>query len=79
MEEQIALLTKEITLEGISEPLILCKAEDGRVLDLTKDQEVYLRGIDEKDDLFVRVVDMLDEGKLAVLQRWERKLNNERG
>jgi hypothetical protein len=67
MEEQIALLTKEITLEGISEPLMLCKREDGQPLDLTKDQETYLRGYDG-NDLFVRVVEMMNGGRLAVLE-----------
>ena len=47
---------------------MLCKREDGQPLDLTKDQETYLRGYDSDDDLFVRVVEMIEEGKLAVLE-----------
>jgi hypothetical protein len=46
---KIGLLTKEITLEGISQPLMLCKAEDGRVLDFTEGQENYLRAYDGND------------------------------
>jgi hypothetical protein len=65
--EKIGLLTKEITLEGISQPLMLCKAEYGRVLDFTEGQETYLRAYDG-NDLFVRVVEIMDEGKLAVLE-----------
>jgi hypothetical protein len=64
---QIGLLTKEVTLKGISQPLMLCKREDGQPLDLTKDQETYLRGYDG-NDLFVRVVEVMEEGKLAVLE-----------
>ena len=74
---EIALLTKEITLEGISQPLMLCKREDGQPLDLTKDQETYLRGYDSDDDLFVRVVEMMEEGKLAVLQILKREPNSQ--
>ena len=76
---KIGLLTREITLEGISQPLMLCKREDGQPLDLTKDQETYLRGYDSDDDLFVRVVEMMEEGKLAVLQILRRKANDGRG
>ena len=46
---------------------MLCKAEDGRVLDFTEGQETYLRAYDG-NDLFVRVVEIMEEGKLAVLQ-----------
>ena len=42
-DTQIRVLTKEIALEGISQPLMLCKTEDGQPLDLTEDQETYLR------------------------------------
>ena len=66
-DTQIRLLTKEITLEGISQPLMLCKAEDGQPLDLTEGQETYLRGYDG-NDLFVRVVEVMEGGKLAVLE-----------
>ena len=58
---------------------MLCKREDGQPLDLTKDQETYLRGYDSDDDLFVRVVEMMEEGKLAVLQILRRKANDGRG
>ena len=77
--EKIGLLTKEVTLKGISQPLMLCKREDGQPLDLTKDQETYLRGYDSDDDLFVRVVEVMEEGKLAVLQILRRKANDGRG
>jgi len=76
--EKIGLLTKEVTLKGISQPLMLCKREDGQPLDLTKDQETYLRGYDG-NDVFVRVVEMLEEGKLAVLQVLRGKANDGRG
>jgi hypothetical protein len=65
--EKIGLLTKEVTLKGISQPLMLCKAEDGRVLDLTEGQETYLRGYDG-NDLFVRVVEIMDDGRVAILE-----------
>ena len=76
--EKIGLLTKEVTLKGISQPLMLCKREDGQPLDLTKDQETYLRGYDG-NDVFVRVVEMLEEGKLAVLQILRGRANDGRG
>jgi hypothetical protein len=66
-DTQIRLLTKEFTLKGFSQPLMLCKAEDGRVLDFTEGQETYLRAYDG-NDLFVRVAEIMDEGKFAVLE-----------
>jgi len=35
-DTDIRVLTKEVTLEGISQPLMLCKREDGQPLDLTQ-------------------------------------------
>ena len=75
-DTQIRVLTKEIALEGISQPLMLCKREDGQPLDLTKDQETYLRGYDG-NDVFVRVVEVMEEGKLAVLQILKREPNTQ--
>ena len=76
--EKIGLLTKEVTLKGISQPLMLCKREDGQPLDLTKDQETYLREYDG-NDVFVRVVEVMEEGKLAVLQILRGKADDGRG
>jgi len=75
-DTDIRVLTKEISLEGIPEPLMLCKREDGQPLDLRKDEETYLRAYDG-DDLFVRVVEIMEEGKLAVLQILKRKPNTQ--
>jgi hypothetical protein len=73
-DTQIRVLTKEIALEGISQPLMLCKTEDGQPLNLTEGEETYLRGYDG-NDVFVRVVEVMEEGKLAVLQILRREPN----
>jgi hypothetical protein len=68
MKENIALITREFTLMGFSRPLMVCKAKGGGVLSLTQGQETFLRGYDGDVDLFVRVVEMMNGGRLAVLE-----------
>ena len=69
---EIGLLTKEFTLKGFSQPLMLCKAEDGRVLNLTQGQETYLNAYDG-DGVYVRVISVMKEGGLAVLEILNRE------